>query len=120
MSHGHEMSRSGGCLSPKPDNPVTFRFLVKELWKMSQSSGRRPWHGSPEPFEAIFAHFTAEIAALRAELAKVVDPRSDSPRHDEATKPVPPATPSIAAPVKPVVSPLSSAARSADDPKPAA
>lgn len=28
--------------------------------------GTRPWHGTTNPFEALYQHFTAEIAALKA------------------------------------------------------
>lgn len=33
--------------------------------------GSRPWHGSDNPFEAMWLHFTAEIAKLRGGAATV-------------------------------------------------
>jgi hypothetical protein len=29
----------------------------------------RPWHGHPNPFEAIYQYFAAEIAAIKAQAA---------------------------------------------------
>ena len=34
----------------------------------------RPWHGSASPLEALFDHFTAEIAALKARLDALTAP----------------------------------------------
>jgi hypothetical protein len=33
--------------------------------------GERPWHGADNPFEALWLHFTAEIAGLRERVVGV-------------------------------------------------
>ncbi len=46
--------------------------------------GARPWHGTDNPLEALYLHFTAEIAALKAKWAP-----------EQAYKAQPPALPGV-------------------------
>lgn len=50
----------------------------------------RPWHGAASPFEALYQHFTAEIAKLKSLLHKD-EPAADAPA---------PAAPAADAPVE--------------------
>ena len=58
------------------------------------ASDDRPWHHSTNPFEAMFQHFTAEIAALK-KAAAVAAP---APAPAAVVPPRPPVTPAPAAP----------------------
>ena len=43
-----------------------------------KDDGDRPWHGTDNPLEALYLHFTAEIAALKAKWAPKQEPAPPS------------------------------------------
>ena len=58
---------------PEVDEPTAFTAEPVEAEVEQPKTSEidpeaRPWHGAYNPYEAIYAHFTAEIAALKAKI----------------------------------------------------
>ena len=53
-----------------------------------KSADARPWHGHENPFEAMYLHFTAEIAALKRAAAPAPVPVAPPPRPVMPAQPV--------------------------------
>ena len=57
---------TNGAAPPLPEAKVDVNPMTDE--------GARPWHNTDNPLEALFLHFTAEIAALKAKLSPKAAP----------------------------------------------
>lgn len=58
-----------GAPDQPPVIPVNENGPVPLQGVSADDDGQRPWHGAVNPMEALYQHFRAEIAALKAKLS---------------------------------------------------
>jgi hypothetical protein len=56
----------GTVVQVSPETPIEIAPPVSETEEAPDPSTVRPWHGSDNPLEALYQHFTAAIAKLKS------------------------------------------------------